>query len=209
MGLNQAGILSPCVGKVSGVVGFRWKDKAALRGYVIPANPRTELQVVQRTKFSECSKFASTILGQILQPLMDPFVRSMSAYNWFVQRNIGCFEVPIDYTSIIMTQGPLWRLQEPTAQWNNGTTSVDFSWEPTLGNNGLLTDKVYALVYDKTAKVMYISVNIATRETGLESVVLPITHTGANLYSWIGCSQMDGTAVGKVSDSTYCEVQPA
>ena len=41
MGIIQSGILSPVSGKVAGVVGGKWKDKAYLRAWVKPANPNS------------------------------------------------------------------------------------------------------------------------------------------------------------------------
>ena len=45
-------------GKLGATVGQRWKNKRTIRTYVIPANPRTEIQQANRSKFANAVVFA-------------------------------------------------------------------------------------------------------------------------------------------------------
>lgn len=45
-------------GKLGATVGQRWKNKRTIRTYVIPANPRTEIQQANRGKFANAVVFA-------------------------------------------------------------------------------------------------------------------------------------------------------
>ncbi|MGN1467652.1 MAG: hypothetical protein ACI4W1_05035 [Ruminococcus sp.] len=45
-------------GKLGGTVGQRWKNKRTIRSYVIPRNPRTEIQQANRARFKNLVPFA-------------------------------------------------------------------------------------------------------------------------------------------------------
>ena len=45
-------------GKLGATVGQRWKNKRTIRTYVIPNNPRTEIQQANRGKFGDAVKFS-------------------------------------------------------------------------------------------------------------------------------------------------------
>lgn len=52
-------------GKVGQTVGAKWKDKATIRTYSKPANPRTTEQVKVRDAFSEMTKFVALFADSI------------------------------------------------------------------------------------------------------------------------------------------------
>lgn len=45
-------------GKLGATVGQRWKNKRTIRTYVVPANPRTEIQQANRNKFANAVTYA-------------------------------------------------------------------------------------------------------------------------------------------------------
>ncbi len=45
-------------GKLGATVGQRWKNKRTIRTYVVPANPRTEVQQANRSKFASAVTYA-------------------------------------------------------------------------------------------------------------------------------------------------------
>lgn len=49
-------------GKVGALVGQRWKNKRTVRSYVIPHNPRTELQQSNRSRFAAAVQYAQIAL---------------------------------------------------------------------------------------------------------------------------------------------------
>lgn len=85
----KAGILSKVSGKVAGVVGGTWKGTNYLRELVKPANPNTPLQQEQRGKMSFVVKAARQLVGDVLNPYLNKFCKTMSGYNWFCKENIS------------------------------------------------------------------------------------------------------------------------
>lgn len=84
----KAGILSKVSGKVAGVVGGTWKGTNYLRELVKPANPNTPLQQAQRGKMSFVVAVARQLVGDVLNPYLNKFCKTMSGYNWFCKENI-------------------------------------------------------------------------------------------------------------------------
>lgn len=96
----KAGILSKVSGKVAGVVGGTWKGTNYLRELVKPANPNTPLQQAQRGKMSFVVKVARQLVGDVLNPFLNKFCKTMSGYNWFCKENIGGLAgTPLAFTS--------------------------------------------------------------------------------------------------------------
>ena len=84
----KAGILSKVSGKVAGVVGGTWKGTNYLRELVKPANPNTPLQQAQRGKMSFVVAVARQLVGDVLNPYLNKFCKTMSGDNWFCKENI-------------------------------------------------------------------------------------------------------------------------
>lgn len=96
----KAGILSKVSGKVAGVVGGTWKGTNYLRELVKPANPNTPLQQAQRGKMSFVVAVARQLVGDVLNPYLNKFCKTMSGYNWFCKENIKRLgDTPLKFTS--------------------------------------------------------------------------------------------------------------
>ena len=96
----KAGILSKVSGKVAGVVGGTWKGTNYLRELVKPANPNTPLQQAQRGKMSFVVAVARQLVGDVLNPYLNKFCKTMSGYNWFCKENIKKLGgTPLAFTS--------------------------------------------------------------------------------------------------------------
>ena len=72
-GVITGGILGGFSGKVGAVVGGKWKNTDYMRGYVIPANPKSEGQQDQRGKIGRLVSIAKSVLSTIVQPFWNPF----------------------------------------------------------------------------------------------------------------------------------------
>jgi hypothetical protein len=164
----QAGILSNVRGAVAGVVGGVWKGKNYVRARVTPANPNTVAQQAQRAKMGSCVAFAKLILGQILQPFVDPFQKSMSAFNWFVKKNIALFTETPTYTSVVITEGTLYGAPISTHEPEAGVLPMAF--EADLGSNGLLTDLVTAVFRDSVTGRVFVAGTPALRSAGVVNI---------------------------------------
>ena len=96
----KAGILSKVSGKVAGVVGGTWKGTNYLRELVKPANPNTPLQQAQRGKMSFVVHVARQLVGDVLNPFLNKFCKTMSGYNWFCKENIVLLSgTPLKFSS--------------------------------------------------------------------------------------------------------------
>lgn len=197
----QTGILGGPKGKVGGVVGFRWKDKDCIRGYAIPANPNTTAQQTQRNLMKECVKFAKLLVGQVFNAYTDKFIRSMSGFNYFVKSNITLFDGSTDYAAIKVTEGQLFVPTIASAVYSAGDITIEYS--DALGNNGLATDKVYAVAYHKPTGIMYFPAAEADRDTALIIVTAPAGLTPGDFVVYAFAAQYTRTLVTMISNSSY------
>ena len=205
MGVIRSGILSKVSGKVAGVVGAHWKDKAYLREYVIPSNPNTGLQQVQRGLMIVCVAFAKNLVGQIFKPYTDKFIKSMSGFNKFISDNLKSFTSTPAYSAIKMTAGNLWPIATPVFACASHTVSP--TWDSSsYGNNGAPTDAVYAVVYDETSKLFYFPSAEETRTDGSIDIGLPVTAVGHTVHVWLFAAQYSiksPTLLEMISNSVY------
>lgn len=204
MGIILSGILSKVSGKVAGVVGASWKDKAYLRAYVKPANPNTAAQQVQRTKFGDAVDFAKPLVGQVFNAYTDKFQKSMSGFNFFIKDNIDIFDGSPAWASINPTTGKLSFPQVTSAQLVGTTVTV--SYNPNNGNNGLDTDKVFMVVYDTSNGRVYFPAAETTRVGGAIDLTVDSGSVAANLQSWLWSAQYIGTVLEMISFSWYEQV---
>jgi hypothetical protein len=202
----QAGILSPPIGKVAGVVGFKWKDKACLRGYVVPKYSNTDLQKTQRALFALVASYASAFLGQVLQPYMDKFIRGMSGYNDCIQYNIaslGMEDPAWDLTKI--ARGVLFPPQTVAFEPNLLRDTLTWTWTDELGSNGKLTDPVIAVAYCSETGLAYFSVEEATRAAKTVELTVPSPETGLVWKTYLFCAQYNKLILDRVSDSVFVQ----
>jgi hypothetical protein len=195
------GILGKISGKVAGVVAGQWKDKNYVRQYTKPANPNTASQQTQRSKFSNAVTFAKLILGQIINTYIDPFMRSMSGFNYFIKQNIANFGAVPDYDSVKVTFGKLF---SPASFEVDGWSSktVTMIWDESLGSNGALTDKIMACAYNEDSGAMYFASAPVTRDD--ESIDIDCSagevDDNVTIYAWAYTLNGAGT-VDSCSDS--------
>jgi hypothetical protein len=200
MGVLTSGILGPVSGKVSGVVGARWKDRAYIRQYAKPANPNTALQQVQRTKFADCVAFAKPLVGPVFNAYTDYVEKSMSGFNRFVKSNIAVFDGSPDYSALKVTEGKLHF--DSAASGATSGSDIDFMFGTGLGNNGLATDKVYAIAYNTVTGIFY----FPTAEVARSAEVITFTGLAAqklNIIGWLWAARYSGSQVSMVSASVH------
>lgn len=120
----KAGILSKVSGKVAGVVGGTWKGTNYLRELVKPSNPNTPLQQAQRGKMAFVVASARQVVGDVLNPYLNKFCKTMSGYNWFCRENIKRLGgEPLAFASVpVLSFGTLGSgaIEADTLQSNEG-----------------------------------------------------------------------------------------
>lgn len=208
MGKLRSGILGHLSGKVAGVVGSRWKDQSTLREYVIPANPNTTPQQVQRSLMRVAVGFLKALVGQVFNVYVDKFQKTMSGFNYAISQNIAYCSISPTYANIRLTWGALWGILPTDAAFGAGETI--FTWDPAaLGNNGHSTDKVYAVVYDNSTNQWSFAVAAVNRSTGTITVPTPDAVSEANLKGYIWAAKYSATSptlLEMVSNSAYVQV---
>jgi hypothetical protein len=211
MGIIRAGILSRVSGKVAGVVGGSWKDKAYLREYVIPANPNTTPQQTQRSKMRIGVAFAKPLVGQVFNHYTDRFERGMSGFNRFIMDNMALFLTPITFNLIKMTNGKLWGV--PTAVVTCAAGDIAFTFTAgDIGNNGHATDKVYSCAYDATTGIWYFQAAELARSFGVVGFSLPASTIGHVMHGYVWAAKYSLTSptlLEMISNSTYGTVVSA
>lgn len=201
MGIILNGILGAVSGKVAGVVGAKWKDKAYLRAFVKPANPNTAAQQVQRTKFSDVVNFAKSLVGQVFNAYTDKFQKSMSGFNFFIKRNIDIFDGTPDYTVIKVTEGPLKTPTATLAVLAANTVTITFS--TGLGNNGLADDDIFAAVYNKDNGLWAFPDAEVNRSTGTIDIDVESGSSATDLQTYVWAAQSVGGILDIISNSSF------
>ena len=185
-GVILQGILGGFSGKVGPVVGATWKGIDYMRGYVIPANPNTSGQQTVRTKWSVLSKIASSLVSTLLTTYWDPFASAMSGYNRFMQVNYSSLDGSNDLTiTSLMADGTLETLKTNATVYTSGSGAVVITYDDTIVGNGLTTDSVLGIVYDKTNNNFYFSDGSDTRGSGATNLTLPTGLTATNLIGYV------------------------
>jgi hypothetical protein len=204
MAILRSGILGHTSGKVAGVVGGKWKNKSYIREFVIPANPNTTPQQVQRGKMRDCVAFAKALVGQIFNTYGDKFQKGMSGFNYFIQQNIALFDGSPTWASIKVTFGKLWQATILTVVKVSGTCTI--TWDPaSLGNNGAATDAVYACAYRLTTGLWYFATAEVARSTGTIDITVPVSSGGGDYLFFLFAAKYSVTSptlLEMVSDSS-------
>jgi len=162
------GILGGLSGKVAGVVGGAWKGINYVRGYAIPANPQSAGQVAQRGKFSFSVTFAQSILSSVINKFWEKMNAGMSGFNSFQKVNISQCDAVTGLTVNNKTmQGSLESTTFLTAEYDTVTGNINLTTSASVLGNGLATDKMLIVVFDKTNNIAFVSDAINLRsETG-------------------------------------------
>jgi hypothetical protein len=206
VGKILAGILSPVSGKVAGVVGGKWKNIAYLRAHVIPANPNSADQQVQRTMFSDCVAFAKPLVGLVFNPYTDKFIAGMSGFNFFIKKNIEHFTTSPHKELVKITEGKLY-MGGTTATTTYDDVSGALTVFPSteVGGNGLPTDLVKLVVYNKTDKIVYPVLGSDVRSAGEVTAVIPTGLASVTLCAYFFAVQITDGKLIVISNSIQVE----
>lgn len=201
MGKINQGILGGFSGKVGNVIGGNWKGIDYMR--VKPANvanPRTEGQVDQRSKFS-------TVL-QFLQPMKD-FVKvgyknyaiKMTQFNSamsYILKNAVTGSYPnftIDYANALISRGSLAGVLNSAAT-SSVAGAIEFTWTDNSNEgNAKATDKALILVYNNTKGEAIFVTDGAARTAGAQTLTLPDDFSGNSVECFIAFTSADGLSI--------------
>jgi len=206
MGKISQGILGGFSGKVGNVIGGNWKGIDYMR--VKPAsvaNPKTEGQVDQRSKFSTVLLFLQPLQG-FLKVGFHAYAVKMTEFNSAMSYNVKnaiTGEYPdyaIDFESALVSRGALIGALNPTVN-SPGVGQVQFNWvDNSIDGNAGPTDKVMVLVYNPARNESVYVTNGSARNTGTHILTVPDQYSGDTVYAFIAFISEDGK---EVSNSKY------
>lgn len=206
----NGGILGTMTGKVAGVVGGTWKDKNYIRAYAKPSNPNTVNQQVQRSMFANCVSFAKAILGQVINPFVDPFQRGMSGFNYFIKQNVANFDEWSGWNKVLITFGKLFMPTPTSVVCADGVITATMPTD--LGINGAATDGLHLVVaetdQDNALLQVYVNSVSATRADGAVECSIGGSGFGRSFQAFVFYDQKDTKdRLTMVSDSVVSFVQ--
>ena len=206
MGKIGRGILGGVSGKVANVVGARWKGIDYIRAKPQSvANPRTLLQVNQRTKFALVLRFLQPNLNFIKIGYKNYAVKK-SQFNSamsFILNNaiIGVSpDFEIDYSLALLSRGNLAGALNPVFDLTT-PGQVQFSWDDnSTDGNALATDKVMVVAYNPLKGESVYLIEGATRADLSQTVIIPNSYAGDDLQLFISFMNAEET---QLSNSIY------
>jgi hypothetical protein len=206
MGKINQGILGGVSGQVGNVIGGTWKGIDYLR--IKPssvANPRTEGQVDQRSKFSTVLRF--------LQPMTDflrvgfkLYANKMTQFNAAMSYNLnnaitGAYpNFMIDYANALVTRGNLTGAAGGAAS-SPSAGDVEATWTDNSGSgSALATDKALIALLNTTRGEAVFTTSGPARSAGSATIPVPSEYSGEDVEVFLGFVSEDGT---KVANSVY------
>lgn len=122
-------------GKVGQTVGAKWKNKATVRTYSIPANPKTEAQVSVRSAFSDITKFVALFADQI-KYLNALDTKGMSVRNAIIKLNKAMIDGgAVDVANLVISKGGLQKPQAFNAVKDDTTNAIKATWNEVTATN--------------------------------------------------------------------------
>ena len=206
MGKIGRGILGGVSGKVANIVGSRWKGIDYIRAKPLSvANPRTLLQVNQRTKFALVLRFLQPNLNFVKIGYKNYAVKKSqfnSAMSYLLNNAIigvsPNFE--IDYSLALLSRGNLSTALNPVFDLST-PGQVEFSWDDnSTDGNANATDKVMVVAYNPLKGESIYLTEGAIRTYLSQSLVLPNSYSGEEVHLFISFMSADET---QLSNSTY------
>ena len=205
MGKISQGILGGFSGKVGNVIGGNWKGIDYMR--VKPAsvaNPKTEGQVDQRSKFSTVLQFLQPLQG-FLKVGFHAYAVKMTEFNSAMSYNVKnaiTGEYPdytIDFESALVSRGALTGALNPEAS-SPGIGQVQFNWADNSNDgNASPTDKAMVLVYNPVKNEAVYVTDGPERSTGTHTLTVPDNYSGDTVHTFIAFINEEN----EVSNSKY------
>ena len=206
MGIIKQGITGGFSGNVGNVIGGSWKGVAYMRiRPVSVANPRTEGQLDQRSKFALIIRFLEPLASSLRIGFRNLAIK-MSAFNSAMSYNLlnaiqGTYpNYTVDYPNVLVSKGKLPRPRNQAAASTVAGTVV-FTWDDN-------SDEVEAKTDDKTLLVVYNPVKdqavliegLAERADGTQTITMPGSFSGDLVQCYIAFKAKEGELI---SNSGY------
>ena len=206
MGTIKKGILGGFSGKVGTVVGASWKGISYMRSLPQKVkNPRTELQLMQRAKFTLTLNFLKPMNG-LLRTGWKMYAHRQSPINAAMSHTIanaitGTYpDYAIDASKVYVSRGSLAPAANAAATAAASRT-VTFAWDDNSGSSAAKeTDRALLAVVNPAKSEAVFDAAGAERTAGTQSVNLPADWLGETVETYIGFISEDGR---EVANSVY------
>ncbi len=206
MAITQNPITGRSRGKFATAVFSKQFGKNTMRSKPLQvANPRTQKQMEQRTKFSMMVELSRMFLG-FIKTSYNQVAVGMSEFNMFMKTNIanvitGIYpNYSIDFSQLLVAKGTLTGVENGAATAAAGHL-INLTWADNTGiSDALATDNAMALVinYDKGAVAQ--DMTTKSRADGSLSLTVPSAWVGDKVEVFLA---FISETKDKVSDSSY------
>jgi hypothetical protein len=206
MGVIKQGILGGVSGKVGTVIGGSWKGIDYLRS--IPssvANPKTQKQQMQRSKFLLVLNFLKPLTG-FLSVGFRQYANGQTGFNVAMSYNVknavsGVFpNYAMNYPNAQLSRGNLTGVASPVVASTVAKT-VKFTWQDnsTIGN-AKSTDLAQLVVYFPTLNEAVYALNTMPRNIGSIDLTVPAKYSTKQAQCYMTFQSADGK---EIATSTY------
>jgi len=168
-------------------------------------NPKTQLQLQQRSKFSLMVELSRMFLGFIRTGFKQVAI-GMSQFNVFMKTNIsevitGTYPTySIDFTQLIVSKGTLTGADNGIATAVAGH-KITIDWDDNSGNgDALATDKAMQLIINYTKKAVIQDTTAKTRVDITNQLTVPAAWVGDQVHVYLSFMTPTGN---KVADSKF------
>ena len=201
MGIIKQGITGGFSGMVGNVIGGSWKGIAYMRiRPVSVANPKTDLQLDQRSKFAVTLKFLEPLTEALRTGFRNYAIR-MSAFNKAMSYTIfnaitGTYpNFAIDYPNALISKG---KLPQPLNQVAASTVAgtVHFTWDDNSGEiRAKSDDKTLLVVYNPAQEQAVVIAGLAERADGTQTITVPDSFSGDLVQCYIAFKAKKGDLI--------------
>ncbi len=201
MGKISQGVLGGFSGKLGNVIGASWKGIDYMR--IKPAsvaNPKTEGQLDQRSKFALVLAFLQTMTAfiRVGYKLYANGVTQFNSAMSYLLNNSITGEYPnqsIDYAAVLVSKGSLEPADGGQATSDNAAV-VDFAWtDNSDAVDANATDVALLLVYNPTKKASAYVITGFSRSDAAGSLQVPSGFSGDEVQVYLGFISADGQSV--------------
>lgn len=199
------GVFAGIRGKVGNVIFQVNKGVQILKQFATPENPRSAGQTAHRGIFTQVVGTLKVLATNWVRYFWNPFLTgNQQGWGRIISLNMLAMGTTFDENALIFSVGSLEGVLAPAATYNIATGEIIATFTGTIFANGLITDKVSAIVYDKDQKeIVGFGFAIDQRDSEEISITVKTGLTATNVMVFLSLSDTDPSAIEPaiVSDS--------
>lgn len=157
-------------GKVGQTVGAKWKNKATVRTYSIPANPKTEAQLSVRGAFSTITKFVALFADQI-KYLNALDTKGMSVRNAIIKLNKAMIDSgTVGVANLVISKGGLQKPQAFTAEKDATSNAIKATWGEVTATNFTSEAQAVIVAVDEENQIVDVFTGLVSAKTATGTI---------------------------------------